>query len=156
MLDRIVVQFGDRMVKGLTDRTLWYGEGVQADPLLSPPIQVAGDPTPRPIDLTGVKAVFFVKTFEGKEHDDLRFYDHLDPQPCLWVRITFTDGEVIEGIVRNDSTIALGSAFFMAPVDPEGNNWLIYVLKSRLRNFQVLGLRPAPAGLFAPAHAVTA
>jgi hypothetical protein len=32
----------------------------------------------------------------------------------------------------------------MAPIDPEGNNWLIYVLKTKLQELQILGLRAAP------------
>jgi hypothetical protein len=30
----------------------------------------------------------------------------------------------------------------MSPADPLGNNWLIYVLKSNVIRFEVLGLRP--------------
>jgi hypothetical protein len=35
----------------------------------------------------------------------------------------------------------------MSPIDPEGNNWLIYVLKNKLKNFQILGLRAAPRNM---------
>ena len=97
--------------------------------------------------LDGVKAIFFVKSFEGKQHDDLRFYDDREPMDCLWVRVTFHDDEVIEGIIRNDPSFVFNSCFLMSPVDPEGNNWLIYVIKTQLKNFQVLGLRPAPKQL---------
>jgi len=32
----------------------------------------------------------------------------------------------------------------MMPTDPNGNNRLIYVLKDRLKDFNVLGMRNAP------------
>jgi hypothetical protein len=35
----------------------------------------------------------------------------------------------------------------MSPTDPEGNNWLIYILKNRLKDFQILGLRAAPKNM---------
>jgi hypothetical protein len=61
---------------------------------------------------------------------------------CLWIRIRFNDGETIEGIIQNTRDYIMGSGFFMAPADPIGNNWLIYVSKSKLTGFEILGLRP--------------
>jgi hypothetical protein len=58
--------------------------------------------------------------------------------------VTFQDGEVIEGLIANDQNFVVRSGFYMAPIDPEGNNWLIYVLKTKLQELQILGLRAAP------------
>ncbi len=91
-----------------------------------------------------MKAIFFVKSFEGKWHDDLRFHDHLPAADCLWVRATFIDGEVIEGLVDNHCPHVTQPGFYMSPIDPEGNNLLMYILKNKLKDFQVLGLRAAP------------
>jgi hypothetical protein len=146
----IVVQFGDRTVKGYTDRSLW-GPEQNFKAGFTIPIEVVGTGTTQNtfqnMIVDGVKAIFFVKSFEGKQHDDLRFYDDREPMDCLWVRVTFQDDEVIEGIIRNDSSFVFNSCFLMSPVDPEGNNWLVYIIKTQLKNFQVLGLRPAPKHL---------
>jgi hypothetical protein len=150
VLEMIVVQFGDRTVKGYTDRSLW-DEEQNFDLEFTIPIMIVGSGAPQNtfenMPVYGVKAIFFVKSFEGKQHDDLRFYDDREPMDCLWVRVTFHDDEVIEGIIRNDSSFVFNSCFLMSPVDPEGNNWLIYVIKGQLKNFQVLGIRPAPKHL---------
>ena len=61
---------------------------------------------------------------------------------CLWIRIRFDDGETVEGIIHNALDYIVGPGFFMAPADPIGNNWLIYVSKSKLTGFEILGLRP--------------
>ncbi len=114
---------------------------------MTPPMRVLGSDSSEQISLEGSKAIFFVKSFEGKGHDDLRFHDHLVPMECLWVRVTFLDGEVIEGNIRNGSEAVLERAFFKSPTDPEGNNWLAYIFKSQLKDFQVLGMRPAPRNL---------
>jgi hypothetical protein len=140
----VVVQFGGRTVKGYSNLAEWPAEADLADFATTPPILLLGSGTPERIPLDGVKAIFFVKSFEGKWHDDLRFHDHLSPSDCLWVRATFGDGEVIEGLIANNSHHVLHPGFYLFPIDPEGNNLLMYVLKRKLQEFQVLGLRPAP------------
>jgi hypothetical protein len=143
-LDMLVIQFGDRTVKGYAERSQWPATE-DLDFHTAPPLfRRLGSESMEKIPLDGVKAIFFVKSFEGKWHDDLRFHDHLPAPECLWVRVTFYDGEVIEGLIGNNHTFVVHPGFYMSPIDPEGNNWLIYVLKNKLKNFQILGLRAAP------------
>ena len=140
----VALQFGGRTVKGYAQRGQWPDEDEIGAEVSSTILRPLGATDDADVSLTGVKAVFFVKSFEGKWHEDLRFHDHLLAQKCLWVRATFIDGEVIEGLIRNHSSFVVNSGFYMLPTDPEGNNWLIYVLKNKLKDFQVLGLRAAP------------
>jgi len=146
-LDMLVIQFGDRTVKGYAERSQWpHAEDLDFN--AAPPVfkRLGSDKMER-ISLDGVKAIFFVKSFEGKWHDDLRFHDHLPAPECLWVRATFHDGEVIEGLIGNNPNYVVHAGFYMSPIDPEGNNWLIYVLKNKLKDFQILGLRAAPKNM---------
>lgn len=154
----VVIQFGGRTVKGYSNRADWPTQEELAVFQQTPPIQMLGSTAVQRIPLQGVKAIFFVKSFEGKWHDDLRFHDHLPAQDCIWVRATFQDGEVIEGLITNDAHHVLQPGFYMFPIDPEGNNLLMYVLKDKLRDFQVLGLRPAPKNMprIGAAHPVAA
>jgi hypothetical protein len=146
-LDMLVIQFGDRTVKGYAERSQWP-PAEDLDLHSAPPMfRRLGSETTEQITLEGVKAIFFVKSFEGKWHDDLRFHDHLPAPECLWVRATFYDGEVIEGLIGNNQNYVVHPGFYMSPIDPEGNNWLIYVLKNKLKNFQILGLRAAPKSM---------
>jgi hypothetical protein len=146
-LDMLVIQFGDRTVKGYADRSQWPS-GDDINGREKPPVfRRLGSETAEEIPLDGVKAIFFVKSFEGKFHDDLRFHDHLPAPECLWVRATFHDGEVIEGLIGNKAAHVLHAGFYMSPIDPEGNNWLIYILKNKLKEFQILGLRAAPRNM---------
>lgn len=129
------------MLKGQTEADLWFVGAETDTDFVPPPTQLIDGTDASSIPLAGAKAVFFVKSFEGPSREDLRFSDHLQPLACLWVRVTYRDGEVIEGIIRNDSSFAFRKMFFMAPVDPEGNNKLVLVIKDQLQNFQILGLR---------------
>jgi len=143
----VVIQFGDRTVKGYTDIHEWPS-ALDLDLSATRPVfRRIGGNGPEDIPLEGVKAIFFVKSFEGKWHDDLRFHDHLPAPECLWVRVTFQDGEIIEGLIANDQSFVVRPGFYMAPIDPEGNNWLIYVLKNKLKELQILGLRQAPRNM---------
>jgi hypothetical protein len=146
-LDMLVIQFGGRTIKGYTDRSQWSAGTDLGALLATPPIRLIGSNKAEQIPLEGVKAIFFVKSFEGKWHDDLRFHDHLPPPECLWVRATFHDGEIIEGLIDNNCHHVVHAGFFMFPIDPEGNNWLMYILKNKLRDFQILGLRQAPKSM---------
>jgi hypothetical protein len=146
-LQMIVIQFGDRTVKGYADRSHWPSVEEADIHAALPVFRPLGSNTMEQIPLEGVKAIFFVKSFEGKWHDDLRFHDHLPAPECLWVRVTFYDGEIIEGLIGNNCNHVIHPGFYMSPIDPEGNNWLIYVLKNKLKNFQILGVRAAPKNM---------
>ena len=90
------------------------------------------------------KAIFFVSTFDGDtQHKALHFHQNAPILPGLWVRVRFQDEEEIEGFISNTHDYVLGAGFFMMPTDPDGNNKLIYVVKSRLKGFNVLGIRNA-------------
>src|SRR6185437_4550852 len=96
--DMLVIQFGYRTVKGYTDIRQWPSAQTHHLGDKRPWFRRIGGSGPEDIPLEGVKAIFFVKSFEGKWHDDLRFHDHLAAPDCLWVRVTFNDGEIIEGL----------------------------------------------------------
>jgi len=150
LMENVVIQFGDRVVKGCTDAEAWFTAVMSDGGLVPPPLTVTIGSMSELVTLEGAKAVFFVKSLEGTSHEDIRFSDHLQPLAALWIRVTYLDGEVIEGIIRNDSTFAFKQYFFMVPVDPEGNNTLILVIKSQLANLQILGLRVPPMDMPRP------
>ena len=147
MPDKVVVQFGDRAVRGYVDKEEWPIEKELGADAFIMPIRAEETEAGKEISLVGAKSVFFVKTFTGKPHEDLRFHDDVPLIDCLWVRVVFHDGEVIEGLVRNSCHFVSRPGFFMIPTDPEGNNWLIYVIKDSLKDLRILGLRPASDSL---------
>jgi len=94
------------------------------------------------VDVRNAKAVFFVKSFEGdKEKNPVRFYSNGPAVHGIWVEVRFRDGEVVEGVIHNSIHHLVEEGFLMSPSDPESNNELIYVLKSAIQNYRVLGVR---------------
>ena len=141
----VVIRGEEQTLKGYADRSQWPtdADGVHTQGLNSIRLTHLQSGTVEDVPLDNVKAVFFVKDFSGQtSHVDLLFHDRLPAMECLWIRIRFDDGETIEGMIENTQDHIMGPGFFMAPADPIGNNWLIYVSKSKLTGFEILGLRP--------------
>jgi hypothetical protein len=94
--------------------------------------------------LEDAKAVFFVNTFAGSpSQQDVRFFDSLSIHPYLWVRVAFQDGEIMEGRVANDIDLLTKNAFQLFPVDELTNNRSLFVPKTSLSSFQIIGLLEA-------------
>ncbi len=92
--------------------------------------------------LEALKALFFVKTFEGhKEYKEIKFFDTHPPVEGLWVRMKFYDGETFEGILHNCIHYLVNPGFFLKPPDPQSNNEIVYIVKASLTEFRVLGLK---------------
>lgn len=146
--ERVVLQFGKHVIRGFADPRAFDAcmavtgadEGVPVDKVL---VHAIGSPGPEAISLQGLKAAFFVKRFDGPGLDEMRFHDHLPAQENLWVRITFRDGEVMEGLVDNQAAFLVNSGFLLKPIDPDANHWLVFVAKAQIQEFHILGLRAA-------------
>jgi hypothetical protein len=94
------------------------------------------------VSLAGLKALFFVKSFEGNsQYAEIKFFSVEPKVEGLWVHLTFGDGEKIEGIVHNSLPFVVEDGFLMKPPDPNSNNQAVYVLKESLTQFRVVGVR---------------
>jgi hypothetical protein len=149
---RVVVQRSDGAIKGFAEKAHWTTSNgaLTAESQGRNNIRLTrlDSGATEDVGLGDVKAVFFVHDFAGTtDRRDLRFHDHLPATQCLWVRVRFDDGETIEGLINNSQEFVLGDGFLMAPTDTLGNNWLIYVVKSKVMGFEVLGLRPKTKSL---------
>jgi hypothetical protein len=147
---RIVIRYEDHAVRGFAEASelgsieqLLRNE--PAASLESIRLKLVDGGVAEDVSTKNAKAVFFVKTFDGDvNHRALHFHENAPIVQGLWVRIAFNDGETVEGIISNSRDYVLEHGFFMMPTDPNGNNTLIYVLKDRLKDFNVLGMRNAP------------
>lgn len=89
-----------------------------------------------------IKALFFVRKFSGnREYSEVKFFESQPRIDGLWVRLHFFDDEAIEGIVANSINFLVEDGFYLKPPDPNSNNRLMYVVKSALKDFTVLGVQ---------------
>jgi hypothetical protein len=82
------------------------------------------------IDLETLKAVFFVKDFEGNKEHKKVYKDSL-PWGGQKIKVIFTDGEAIIGYTSSFSTGEYG--FFITPADSAGNNEQIFALNHAVK-----------------------
>ena len=82
-----------------------------------------------------LKAVFFVKDFEGNKNHQ---YDYIDVIAAggRKMQVEFNDGEVVVGYTLAYSPDHDG--FFMTPADLKGNNERIFVVKSATKKVEFL------------------
>lgn len=117
--------------------TLWKEETLAS-------LEVRDAPTgaSEKISLVGAKAIFFVKSFAGRaSHHELHFHDEVGPPGRLYVRLTFLDNEIMEGMVENTRNLLVNAGFFLEAIDPDSNNVQIYVFKAQIKDFRILAVR---------------
>jgi len=113
--------------------------------LLHPP--EGTEAAPESIRLADLKAVFFVRDFDGdaSRHDKQSFERAPNGRA---VAVTFRDGEVLLGATFTYDAAREG--FFLFPADPESNNTRVYVVAAQVESVT----RVPPASL--PAKATIA
>ena len=145
--EKVVIRFGSGTIKGYVESPEWRSlEDLFIAATEGPPkslrIRKMGQTESEEVSIEDAKAIFYVKEFDGdSRHKDLQFYKRAPIVHGIWVRVEFLDGEITEGIVNNTSRYLIDPGFFLRPTDSNGNNKLVYVIKSSLRDFRVLGLR---------------
>lgn len=146
---KIVIQSGKRCIKGYLESPAWAaadlarGAGVNAA-METVRVRLLESGKMEEIPVKNLKAVFYVKSFEGNpEHKVVNFYSRAPIPDGIWMRVEFRDGEVMEGIVLNTLHYLIDPGFFILPTAPDSNNELVYVVKSWLADHRVLGLRAA-------------
>ena len=88
-----------------------------------------------------IKGVFFVKDFDGKpQRPERKLFQSRPRLAGLWVRITFKDKEVFEGLLPSNLLELSPEGFLVTPADLYSNNLRIFVPRSALDEMTVLGV----------------
>jgi hypothetical protein len=58
----------------------------------------------------------------------------------VWLRMTLTDGEEIEGLAANDLTLVAGAGLLLTPPDTRSNTQRIYVPRRAIQALEVVSL----------------
>lgn len=147
VFDKVVVRFPNEVIRGFADKAQWAkkSEAATVDgPIGGPRISFRRERSSdiEMLSIAEAKAVFFVNSFEGNQsQSDIRFHDEEALMEKIWVRVTFADNEIVEGMIDNTLDHLRENGFYLYPTDPAGNNYLVYVLKKQIVGFNVLGLR---------------
>ncbi|HEV8150204.1 MAG TPA: hypothetical protein VGP61_08485 [Gemmatimonadales bacterium] len=132
---------GNLIVVRFADGTVQKGTSFDVDPQ-RPLCHLREGNTMREVSLGKLKALFFVKTLDGRpEYHEVKSPLPGDPRliGARLVRIRFQDGEELVGLMNRFPPIA--PFFFVLPVDPASNNIRILVNRSEVK--EVAELSPA-------------
>jgi len=131
---KVVVRKLDKsLVRGYVDlRTYLSADGVEL-------LEFEGRLVNVPLDQ--IKAVFFVRNFEGNpRHPERKIFHSRPRQSGLWVRMIFKDREVLEGLTPNNLLDLDPAGFYITPPDMYSNNLRIFIPRGSLAEMEVLGV----------------
>ena len=125
----VVARYRDgRTIKGTT-----YDFGPQKKAFHVVPLGEEGGKVSE-ILLSELKAVFFVKSLEGKQNHPLGrevIEEKAEPAGLMKVKITFFDGETLVGTTHGYALERQG--FFIVPLEGDSNNLRIFVVSKTVQ-----------------------
>jgi hypothetical protein len=60
--------------------------------------------------------------------------------PGLWLRMTLTDGEELEGLAANDRSLVEGAGLLLTPPDTRSNTQRIYLPRQAIQTLEVVSM----------------
>lgn len=108
------------------------------------------------IPISRIRAVYFVRQFEGDYEPERKVFLSRPKLDGLWVRLRYADGETLEGVVPNDLLNLFDNGVQITPPDFNSNSDRIFVPRAALSELTVLGVvgiarrKPAAAAAAQP------
>jgi hypothetical protein len=92
------------------------------------------------IALEEIKSVDFVRDFADPGGPARKTFTTRPRTEGLWVRLKFTDNDVLEGMMPNDLTQMAPEGYLLTPPDTRGNTQRVFVPRSSLEEISVLAV----------------
>ena len=92
------------------------------------------------LPLVKIRSIFFVREFSDEFEPERKAFLSRPKLDGLWVRLRFTDGETLEGVIPNDLLSILDSGIQITPPDLTSSTDRIFVPRSALSELTVLGV----------------
>jgi hypothetical protein len=91
-----------------------------------------------------IKAIYFVREFEGDPEADRKLFASRPKLDGLWVRLKFRDGELLEGVLPNNLLLMTEHGLTLTPPDANSNTHRVFVPRAALEDLKVLGVIGSP------------
>lgn len=92
------------------------------------------------IPLERIRSLYFVREFNGDFEPERKSFLSRPKSDGLWIRLRYTDGETLEGVVPNDLLSLLDNGIQFTPPDLNSNTDRIFVPRSAITALTVLGV----------------
>ena len=87
-----------------------------------------------------LRSIYFVREFSGEFEPDRKAFLSRPKLDGLWVRLRYTDGDTLEGVIPNDLLNLLDNGVQITPPDLNSNTDRIFVPRVALSEITVLGV----------------
>lgn len=91
-----------------------------------------------------IKAIYFVREFEGDPEADKKVFASRPKLDGLWVRLKFRDGELLEGVLPNNLLLMSEHGLTLTPPEANSNTHRVFVPRAALEDLKVLGVIGSP------------
>jgi uncharacterized protein DUF6982 len=92
------------------------------------------------IPLAKIRSIYFVRDFSDEFEPERKAFLSRPKLDGLWVRLRYTDGETLEGLIPNDLIPLLDNGVQITPPDLNSTTDRIFVPRSALSEVTVLGV----------------
>lgn len=92
------------------------------------------------IPLAKIRCIYFVREFTDDFEPERKAFLSRPKLDGLWVRMRFTDGDTLEGVVPNDLLSLLDNGLHITPPDLNSTTDRIFVPRNALTEVTVLGV----------------
>jgi uncharacterized protein DUF6982 len=92
------------------------------------------------IDLNVIKVVYFVREFGDSDSTVRKTFTTRPRTEGLWVRLKFTDNEIMEGMMPNDLALNMAEGYLINPPDLRSNTQRIFVPRNAVESLTVLAV----------------
>ena len=91
-----------------------------------------------------IKTVSFVRDFDAAAEPERPLFANRPKMEGLWMRFTFRDGEVMEGVMPNNLLTVEAYGFSVVPPHPYSAQQRVFLPRPALRLVEVLGVVGSP------------
>lgn len=93
------------------------------------------------VPVESIKGIYFVRDFEGDaKRQERKVFSSRPRLTGIWIRMTFKDNEILEGLLSNDLLAMESAGFMVTPPDFYSNNLRVFVPKTALGAVEALGV----------------
>ena len=92
------------------------------------------------IPISKIRSIYFVREFSDEFEPERKAFLSRPKLDGLWVKLRFTDGETLEGVIPNDLLSLLDNGLQITPPDLNSASDRIFVPRSALSEVTVLGV----------------
>jgi len=92
------------------------------------------------VPVAKIRAIYFVREFSDEFEPERKAFLSRPKLDGLWVKLRFTDGETLEGVIPNDLLSLLDNGLQITPPDLNSDTDRIFVPRAALSEVTVLGV----------------